>query len=272
MQHPQSSDSIVRPTLYKEQVSTGTHNYFIELKQATSGSKYLVIDQGRKRSGRYENTKMRIFEDEMLEFQRILSKMIHIAHNYEPSRVEVTDCNTAFNPTVELQLSTPEASLCTSNPLYPAFYHQLLTTQNWGEFEEYTYYLLKLIGIQTAYKFLGERQAGKADGFFKFGNFAVLYDCTLDPHNVQTNKQEQILNYCHRLQSGRIELSGNAIEEFHHHHKQVWIITRNQTQTLQIWNDIVVKEINIQDLMQLYQQRLQYPASVDQIESRLRNL
>lgn len=44
MQHPQQLEPVIRPTLYKEQVSTGTHNYFIELKQATNGSKYLVID------------------------------------------------------------------------------------------------------------------------------------------------------------------------------------------------------------------------------------
>ena len=272
MQYQQYPEQVIRPTLYKEQVSTGSHTYFIELKQATNGSKYLVIDQGRKRSGKYENTKMRIFEDEMLEFQRILGKMIHIAHNYDMPNGELIDTNSLHIPASSPNHHSDVEVLDLQNPLYPAFYSQLLTTQNWSEFEEYTYYLIKLIGVQTAYKFLGERQAGKADGFFKFGNFAVLYDCTLDSNNLQIKKQDQILNYCHQLQSGRIELSGNATEEFYHHHKQVWIITRHQTQTLQMLNDIVVKEVNIQELMTLYQQRLQYPASSEQIESTLRNL
>jgi hypothetical protein len=69
---------IERKVLHKERVFTGTHNYFFEVKEASNSSKYLVIDQRRKVGDNYESAKMRIFEDELLEFQRILQKMIRL--------------------------------------------------------------------------------------------------------------------------------------------------------------------------------------------------
>ncbi len=132
--------------------------------------------------------------------------------------------------------------------------------------------MLKSVGIQKAYKFLGERQAGKADGFFKFGNLAVLYDCTTSTKNIEKNKKDQIINYCNRLKQGSIELSDNAVEEFHNYNKQVWIITRGISRMIKLVNDIAVKEICIEDLMALYQDRLMRPVKEEQIEFKLRNL
>lgn len=267
MAKQESSNSQIRQTLYKERISTGTHNYFLEVKVAHNGSKYLVIDQRRKVGSQYEGTKMRIFEDELLEFQRILGKMAHIALNYEMPLTTVSPIRQETSHSADI---LPKK--CGETELYPGFYEKLLTTHNWEEFEQYTYYLLKLLGIQTAYKFLGERQAGKADGFFKFGNLAVLYDCTLDRDNLEEKKREQMTNYCNRLKLGSIELSGNAIEEFHHHHKQVWLITRGKTRTIKLVNDIPIKEVAVTDLMTVYQERLKYPSTNEQLEFKLRTL
>jgi hypothetical protein len=269
MSEQENTNSQIRKTLYEERLATGTHNYFMEVKLANNGSKYLVIDQRRKVGTKYESAKMRIFEDELLEFQRILGKMIHIAHNYE-TPLNYSMENKEEHPSGQNDNSILQKS--SEEDLYPAFYKKLLSTHNWEEFEQYIYYLLKLIGIQTAYKFLGERQAGKADGFFKFGNFAVIYDCTLDHTTIEENKKEQIINYCNRLKLGSIELSGNAIEEFHNYYKQVWIITRGKTRTIKLVNDIIVKEVMVEDLMNLYQERLKYPGTNEQIEFKLRNL
>lgn len=258
----ESSDSQIRQTLYKERIATGTHNYFLEVKVANNGSKYIVIDQVRRGGTEYAKTKIRIFEDELLEFQRMLGKLIHIALNYETPAIP-------YSP--QRQQKSSEITR-KEGDLYPGFYEKLLSTYHWEEFEEYTYYVLRLLGIQTAYKFLGERQAGKADGFFKFGNLAVLYDCTLDREHIEEKKKEQIVNYCNRLKLGSIELSGNAIEEFHQLHKQVWIITRGITRTMKQVNDISVKEISIRDLMILYQERLKYPSTNEQLEYKLRTL
>lgn len=49
--------------------------------------------------------------------------------------------------------------------IYPPFFSDLLKTNNWDDFEKYTFYLLKLLGIHEIYKW--EKQKGTADGFFK---------------------------------------------------------------------------------------------------------
>ncbi|MDJ0598092.1 MAG: hypothetical protein QNJ37_04540 [Crocosphaera sp.] len=156
--------------------------------------------------------------------------------------------------------------------LVPAFFHKLPITNNWKEFEKNTYYLLKLLGIPLTYNFLNQRQAGKADGFFKIGNLAVIYDCTLERGDIERNKSEQINNYCNRLKQGRIEISQTTTEEFYNHHKQVWIITQNQTRQIKVINSIEVKEIGIQDIMNLYRERLITTLSDQSLEIKLRNL
>ena len=250
---------IERKVLLKERVSTGTHNYFLEVKEASNGSRYLVIDQRRKVGDAFESTKMRIFEDELLEFQRVLQKMIRATLSEDELAGESTGDHATYPKSLESEL-------------YPSFFDKLLSTHNWKEFEQYTYYLLKLLGIQAAYAFLGERQAGKADGFFKFGNLAVMYDCTLDASNVEENKKEQVINYCNRLQQGNIELTGKTTVEFHNHQKQVWIITRGPSRRIKMVNDIVVKQVGVRDIMNLYQERLQSTVNDEHFELKLRNL
>ncbi|MGL5132429.1 MAG: hypothetical protein ACRC78_07875, partial [Planktothrix sp.] len=134
------------------------------------------------------------------------------------------------------------------------------------------YYLLKLLGIETVYNFGGERQAGKADGFFKIGNLAVIYDCTLDFQNIENSKSEQINNYCNKLKQGSIELSGRTTEEFYNHHKQVWIITRGTTRQIKLVNSIEVKEVAINNIMYLYQERLTSNMNNQSLEIKLRNI
>ena len=108
--------------------------------------------------------------------------------------------------------------------------------------------------------------------FFKFGNLAVIYDCTLDARDFEEKKREQIINYCNRLKQGSIELSSEATEEFHTHHKQVWIITRGKSRRIKVVNDIVVKEVAVQDIMNVYQERLKNMLSDESLEIKLRNI
>ncbi|MDM8525979.1 hypothetical protein QUF80_21605 [Desulfococcaceae bacterium HSG8] len=288
----------IRKILCKERYSTTSHHYFFELKEAKNGSKYIVIDQRKKVGSEFVSSKIRLFADEMLEFQRILNKFIHLAVLKQPSP-GVSVSSQVLSPSFQLpsneryQLasqpvigmlrkatsqvqrwwnhSQPNSSQASSD-LQPGFFQKLITTENWQEFEEYTYYLLKLLGIHTLYHFLGERQAGKADGFLKLGNVAVLYDCTLRRDNIEREKHEQINNYCHRLQQGYIELSETTIEEFYQHHKQVWIISRGTTRHLRLMNMIEVKEIGITDIMELYQERLTSKMNDQALEMRIRNL
>jgi len=287
----------IRKLLCKERYSTTSHHYFFELKEAKNGSKYIVIDQRKKVGNEFVGTKMRIFADEMLEFQRIFNKFVHQA---------VYDSGDSLPPLLSPAASPPMIGFEKKQPadvhpfaglfdkakariqrlwnrsrpqilqdisdLQPGFFDKLCVTENWQEFEEYTYYLLKLAGIQTVYHFLGENQAGKADGFFKIGNLAVLYDCTLRSGHVELNKQEQIKNYCYQLQQGSIDLSENIKEEFYHHHKQIWIITKGTSRQIRIINSIEIKEIGISDIICLYQERLTKNMSHQMLEMKLQNL
>jgi len=45
-------------------------------------------------------------------------------------------------------------------------------------FEEYIYYLLRLVGINKICRY--ENQRGSADGFFVFKNLIVIHDTTLE--------------------------------------------------------------------------------------------
>lgn len=262
----EQKSSEIRQLLHKERIATGTHNYFIEAKVANNGSKYLVIDQRKKVGGKYESVKMRIFEDEVLEFQRILGKMIRIVINDN----SISDTSAiAEMPASKIQVTN---QIHTSSVLHPLFFDQLLSTHNGREFEQYTYYLLKLLGIQTVYKFLDERQAGKADGFLKFRNLAVIYDCTLDNQDIDSKKKDQLINYCNRLKQGSIELAGETTEEFHNHQKQVWVITRGTSRRIKLVNDIAIKEVSIQDIMQVYRERLEKALSDEELEIKLRNI
>lgn len=73
----------VRATLFKERMFSGTHHCFFEVKVANNGSKHIVLEQRRKVGEEFVGTKMRIFEDELLEFQRVLDRMIRLTMSAE---------------------------------------------------------------------------------------------------------------------------------------------------------------------------------------------
>ncbi|PQJ95961.1 hypothetical protein [Chromatium okenii] len=298
----------VRKTFCKDRYSTTSHHYFFELKEAKNGSKYIVISQRKKVGNEFVGTKMRIFSDEMQGFQRMLDKFVQLTMHDETGASSIPSQPTAMPEFLQPQpipiaLTTPTVFNAIESPLInsqqgvfekaksrlqhlwgrsqpkighaefqPGFFEKLLVTNNWREFEEYTYYLLKLIGIQNVYHFLGERQAGRADGFLKTGNLAILYDCTLRSGQVDADKHEQINNYCAQLQRGVMDISENVKEELYHHKKQVWIITKGTTRLIKTINTVEVKEINIVDIIAIYQERLLGNMNQHMLEMRLQNL
>lgn len=251
----------VRPTLFKERMFSGTHHYFFEVKVANNGSKYIVVEQRRKAGDVFVGTKMRIFEDELLEFQRMVDRMIRLALDPEL---------TAQASDVPKPVGARDTAK--TSDLSPAFFDKLTKTHDWQEFEKYSYLLLKLLGIPSAYHFIGERQAGKPDGFFKFGNLAVIYDCTLDRGHIEETKRDQIINYCNRLKQGSIEVSGRTTEEFYNSVKQVWIITQGTSRKIKVVNNIEVKEVSIRDIMTIYHERLTANMSDQNLELRLTSI
>lgn len=71
-------NTIKREVLHKTRISTGSHTYFLEMKEAVNGSKYIIIDQSKKVGDTFRHTKIRIFEDEILEFYRQFENMVKL--------------------------------------------------------------------------------------------------------------------------------------------------------------------------------------------------
>ena len=140
--------------------------------------------------------------------------------------------------------------------------------------------MLKLIGINNICKIDRKRQAGREDGFFVFRNLAVIYDCTLKTD--LRDKEEQINNYC-RLLDDVLELSRKSSKSkgkpfnIRTKKKQVWIITRNKTQKIKDYpgdnnESILVKEISIYDLIEIYIKRIKENLFEDELERILEDL
>lgn len=134
----------------------------------------------------------------------------------------------------------------TFGKLYPPFLEILKSTDDWKEFEFYSHWLIRLAGVHDIYRF--EEQKGKADGFFKFNNLAVMHDCTLDK-NFQIRKKDQIINFCNQLKSGKIE---DEIIDISHCRKQVWIITRGEARIVKKIDEVVVREVPFDDIIEFY--------------------
>ncbi len=128
---------------------------------------------------------------------------------------------------------------------------------NCDDFEDAVYLLLKLLGIHKVFQFERQNQAGKADGFFIIENMAVMYDCTLQS-DFKEFKEEQIENYINKLsQKSQITFNVQKLDgsvapktlQIQGKTKQVWIITKGESQELRDFDSIKIKEISIHDLL-----------------------
>jgi len=151
---------------------------------------------------------------------------------------------------------------------YPPFFYILNTTNDYKEFEKYVYNLLKLLGIHQIFRY--EKQRGQPDGFFKFGNLAVIYDATLEGTFVRT-KETQINNYCSQLKAGSLTYMNRVIDISRCIH-QVWIITRGTPRILKRVDDITVKEVTVSELIKVYSDRLEKDIDEVELETALRNI
>jgi hypothetical protein len=123
------------------------------------------------------------------------------------------------------------------------------------DFELHCFRLLRLIGIHDIHKNPIHRSAGKADGFFKFGNLSVIYDATLE-NNFEEIKDQQIENYINQLKKEKITFDKISYT-IKGSQCQVWIITRGpRVRTLREEDHILVKEIPFTELVRIYGDRL----------------
>jgi len=153
----------------------------------------------------------------------------------------------------------------------PLFFKRLISTTDYIDFEKLVYILIKCIGIHTVHWFEPTNQAGKPDGFFKFNNLAILYDCTLNSSFLK-NKNVQINNYCGQLKKDNIEYENKSID-VKNCKKNVWIITQSQkSKIIKYVDEIKVKEVSIFDLMKIYRLRLEKDFDCDELQRMLENI
>lgn len=166
-------------------------------------------------------------------------------------------------------ISQNQSSLQGGSSLQPAFFKEMETC-SWEMFELYSYYLLRLLGINDINKVPQKDNRGKADGFFLVNTFAVLYDATLDTD--LNKKSQQIENYVNQLKSNRYLLNNNyfTIKDYQ---KQVWIITRGDVvKHLPSHDGIRVKEIPFKRLVDIYDKRLTTEMDAENLIETLKNL
>lgn len=153
----------------------------------------------------------------------------------------------------------------------PSFFSELKVTNDWRKFEEYTYYLIRCLGVHISYRFGIKKQKGKADGFFKFRNFAVLYDCTLEP-DFEKSKNTQIENFCDQMKKGIIEYNRKRID-INKCNKNVWIITRTRnTRLIKVIDEIDIKEVSIEKIIELYRTRIKEDIDENIFEKELQSI
>ena len=107
----------------------------------------------------------------------------------------------------------------------------------------------RFLGIHNLYTFETRNQQGRSDGLFKLAHLVVIYDATLNTQ-FRSSKKEQINNYCSQLNRDFLEYEGGKIPVTGSD-KQVWIITKGQTQTMDMIGDITVKEVSVKDLVNI---------------------
>lgn len=122
-------------------------------------------------------------------------------------------------------------------------------------FEDYCFMILKLLGLNDAYQYPRAKQAGNADGFFKIKSLEVLYDCTLSEF-YKDYKKDQIENYISRLNRTQITIDAKEMSLNVNSNKQVWIITKGKTKVIKDSDNILVKEITLDSLIDILEERL----------------
>lgn len=196
-----------------------------------------------------------IVEAEKIRFQVKIDKDITCPQKYRNYKqgwyVEESEIE-------ELDFEMPASG---GSNLYPPFFYELMKTLDWKEFEFYTHWLIRLLGINDLYFF--ENQKGSADGFFKFGTLAVIYDTTLES-NFEKTKKAQIDNFCSQLKSGKIEC-GNRVISVAHDQKQVWIITRGKARVISKIDEVTAREVSIDEIIEFYRKRLENDLDEDSL-------
>jgi len=64
--------------LFTEKVVAGSRTYFLDVKEAKDGTRYLVISESRKTGSKYEHSRVMIFEEHLEAFAKAFQKALQI--------------------------------------------------------------------------------------------------------------------------------------------------------------------------------------------------
>jgi len=137
-------------------------------------------------------------------------------------------------------------------------------SSDWARFEDEIFLLLRLAGIHALYQFDKKKQKGQPDGLFLIHNLVVIYDCTLDGDYV-TAKRAQIENFVNGLNNKSLysfnyrRTDGSSGEKrltIQGKTKQVWIVTTGENCELFETDEVKVREISAQSIVDLVKKRL----------------
>ncbi len=62
--------------LFSERVKAGSRTYFFDVKEASTGAKYLVINESKKVGESHEHNRIMIFEEDIPSFTEGLQKVV----------------------------------------------------------------------------------------------------------------------------------------------------------------------------------------------------
>jgi len=185
-----------------------------------------------------------------------------------------------FKVNLEKEIDCPEAyrsypegwylveELAADEDLFsPPFLSKLKTTNDWEEFERLTLCLFIILGIHDLYRFHPRNQKGKADGFFVFRNTVIFYDCTLEK-NFEESKKVQMENFCGQLRNDHIEYQKKKFT-IRNTHKRVWIVTNGLQRLIREVDEIKIKEVPVQALINLYRKRISQTLDSEAFEREL---
>lgn len=139
-------------------------------------------------------------------------------------------------------------------------------------FEDYTAFLLKLMGIPDVHPVPRTNAGGMFDGLFKLQGVEIMYDCTLKSQ-FEDFKKEQIDNYINKIKQSSITINARTVSLNASATKQIWVITNgSRSRILQCVDDIYVKEVCINDLLGILEKRMNHSYTSLELASRLREL
>jgi hypothetical protein len=68
--------STEKRVLFSEKVRAGSRTYFFDVKEAATGTKYLVINESKKVGESHEHNRIMIFEEDIPSFSEGLQKVV----------------------------------------------------------------------------------------------------------------------------------------------------------------------------------------------------